>query len=102
MAIVSYQFLFFFAAEVDEFVAEAGDEVQLSCPVKTSGQTIFLASFLDCLHSIYSMTKSITKYDIFIFRMWQLPLVEVVPRHHPSVRLQPYCRLQECRRYSHG
>ena len=29
----------FFAADVEEFVAEAGDEVQLSCPVKTSGKT---------------------------------------------------------------
>ena len=27
-----------FAADVEEFVAEAGDEVQLSCPVKTSGK----------------------------------------------------------------
>ena len=30
----------FSIAEVEEFVAEAGDEVQLFCPVKTSGKKV--------------------------------------------------------------
>ena len=38
----------FSTAEVEEFVAEAGDEVQLSCPVKTSGKNhlCFFGQFL--------------------------------------------------------
>ena len=34
--------------------------------------------------------------------MRELPFIEVVQRLHPSVCLQSYCRIQECRRYPDG
>ena len=38
----------------------------------------------------------------YICRMRELPFIEVVQRLHPSVCLQSYCRIQECRRYPDG
>ena len=37
-----------------------------------------------------------------ISRMRELPFVEVVQRLNQSLCVQPYCRLQECRRYPDG
>ena len=64
----------FSTAEVEEFVAEAGDEVQLSCPVKTSGKN-HLSFFGQILWLCIPMAPLFVfrdLSDLFHFFIWQI------------------------------